>query len=161
MSEAIKKRLIFENDDKSYHIADVLDIAAKLSAPVVFDNLHHSVNPCDNLHTDNFWINECKKTWKQTDGCQKIHYSQQEPSKKPGSHSSTIHIRDFLDYYNGLDSKDIDIMLEVKDKNLSAVKCILCTSDTKKIGALEDEWSKYKYSVLENLRKIILKSERF
>jgi len=149
LSEAIKKRLIFENDDKSYHIADVLDIAAKLGAPVVFDNLHHSVNPCDNLHTDNFWINECKKTWKQTDGCQKMHYSQQEPSKKPGSHSSTIHIRDFLDYYNGLDSKDIDIMLEVKDKNLSAVKCILCTSDKKKIGALEDEWSKYKYSVLE------------
>ena len=41
-------------------------------------------------------------------------------------------------------------MLEVKDKNLSAVKCINCTSSAKSIRTLEVEWSRYKYKVLEN-----------
>ncbi len=74
------------------------------------------------------WINECKKTWKEKDGFQKIHYSQQDPLKRTGSHSNTIKIDEFLDFYESLGRKDIDIMLEVKDKNLSALKCINCTS---------------------------------
>jgi len=44
---------------------------------------------------------------------------------------------------------DIDIMLEVKDKNLSAIKCTLCTAGKKDISQLEREWSRYKYAVLE------------
>lgn len=40
-------------------------------------------------------------------------------------------------------------MLEVKDKNLSAIKCINCVSLDKKIKSLELEWSKYKYNILE------------
>jgi UV DNA damage endonuclease len=40
-------------------------------------------------------------------------------------------------------------MLEVKDKNLSAVKCILCTAEKGTIKALEQEWGRYKYAVLE------------
>ena len=39
-------------------------------------------------------------------------------------------------------------MLEVKDKNLSAIKCINCTSN-RGIAALEVEWSRYKYAILE------------
>mgnify|MGYP002397634480 FL=1 len=48
-----------------------------------------------------------------------------------------------------LGKKDIDIMLEVKDKNLSAVKCMNCVNGSGKMKSLEIEWSKYKYSVLE------------
>jgi UV DNA damage endonuclease len=39
-------------------------------------------------------------------------------------------------------------MLEVKDKNRSAVKCVLCTSPPNQ-RLLETEWGRYKYSVLE------------
>ncbi len=39
-------------------------------------------------------------------------------------------------------------MLEVKDKNMSALKCINCVSD-RGIKALETEWARYKYSVME------------
>lgn len=123
LSRQIKDRLVLENDDKSYHIKDVLKIAAAVGAPVIFDNLHHKVNPCDEkdeLHL----INLCGQTWKEKDGVQKIHYSQQHPGKKPGSHSDTIDEEEFFTFYQSLQRKDIDIMLEVKDKNLSAVKCI-------------------------------------
>ncbi|PKM94679.1 MAG: UV DNA damage repair endonuclease UvsE [Firmicutes bacterium HGW-Firmicutes-1] len=150
LQDSVKQRLIIENDDKSYNISDVLEIGTALSAPVVFDNLHNKINPSNKEMSDLYWINECRKTWKGKDGQQKIHYSQQDPFKKAGSHSSTIYINEFMEFYDNIDRSDLDIMLEVKDKNLSAVKCINCTSVDKNIKALELEWSKYKYKILEN-----------
>ena len=41
-------------------------------------------------------------------------------------------------------------MLEVKDKNLSAVKCKNALTEDRKIGKLEQEWGRYKYNVLEH-----------
>ncbi len=148
LDDTVKQRIVLENDDRLYNIADVLEIGMMLNAPVIFDNLHNEINTCNKQMSDAYWINECKKTWRENDGTQKIHYSQQDPLKKPGSHSNTIRINQFIDFYESIDRKDIDIMLEVKDKNLSAIKCINCISD-RGIRTLELEWSKYKYSVLE------------
>ncbi|WP_077368202.1 UV DNA damage repair endonuclease UvsE [Anaerosalibacter sp. Marseille-P3206] len=150
LDDSVKRRLIIENDDKSYNISDVLEIGSIINVPVVFDNLHNQVNPFDKSKSDYYWIDKCKETWREKDGIQKIHYSQQNPLKKAGSHSSTIQINKFMSFYEGLERDDIDIMLEVKDKNLSAVKCINCTSSDKSIKDLEIEWSRYKYMVLEN-----------
>ncbi|MBP1924968.1 UV DNA damage endonuclease [Sedimentibacter acidaminivorans] len=146
----IKKRLVIENDDKSYNICDVLAISKVLDIPVIYDNLHNNINPSFEKKSDFYWIEQCNKTWKSKDGHQKIHYSQQKPFKKAGSHSNTIKINEFIDFYNNLNNKSIDIMLEVKDKNLSAVKCINCTESDKNIKKLELEWAKYKYNVLEH-----------
>ena len=148
LSPSIKQRLVLENDDRSYTISDVLKLGRKLEIPVVFDNLHHNANLADVLLSEKEWINECKKTWRKKDGTQKIHYSQQEPSKKVGSHSNSIQIDEFLQFYKSLERDDIDIMLEVKDKNLSAIKCINCTSKPKEVK-LNIEWDRYKYNVLE------------
>lgn len=165
----VKRRLIIENDDKAYTIEDALQIGIKLDIPVVFDNLHHQVNPPVHIQADekplhsghsgersrkdskadSNWIDEAGRTWKVADGRQKIHYSQQEPKKRPGSHSDTIRTDEFLAFYSIVKGKDIDIMLEVKDKNLSAVKCMNLISEKKEIHALEQEWSRYKYAVLE------------
>ena len=83
------------------------------------------------------------------DGPQKVHYSQQDCLKSTGSHSKSISVTEFLDFFTDLGEKKPDIMLEVKDKNLSAIKCINCTTPNKNIKALELEWSRYKYAVLE------------
>lgn len=149
LDNSVKQRLVLENDDKSYSINDVLEIASILNLPVVFDNLHNKINCFDKQKDDYYWIKQCQKTWQKKDGYQKIHYSQQDPLKQPGSHSNRIRINQFIDFYEKLESKEIDIMLEVKDKNLSAVKCINCTSANKTIKVLESEWSKYKYRVLD------------
>lgn len=145
----IKDHLVIENDDRSYTIKDVLEIGESLEIPVVFDNLHHAINKSDNDYDDIYWLNRVKQTWRDKDGKQKIHYSQQDPGKKPGGHSKTIGINDFMAYYNKIKGDSLDIMLEVKDKNLSAVKCINTTSTNKKIKKLEQEWGKYKYTTLE------------
>jgi len=152
----IKKRLIIENDDKIYNIKEVLDIAKKTSIPVVYDNLHNYANPYDKDISDHEWISECFHTWKKDDGNQKIHYSQQDNNKKIGSHSPTIRINEFLSFYNHIKECDTDIMLEVKDKNISALKCINLLSEKKNIKYLEQEWSRYNYSVLEKSHKSYL-----
>ncbi|WP_271811203.1 UV DNA damage repair endonuclease UvsE [Clostridium beijerinckii] len=150
LNNQVKERLVIENDDKSYNINDVLKIGNELHIPVIFDNLHNEINCYDREKNDSYWISECNKTWKEKDGRQKIHYSQQDPLKKAGSHSNTIKISKFIEFYESLKGQDIDIMLEVKDKNLSAVKCINSIDENSKIKKLEEEWGRYKYKVLEN-----------
>ena len=54
----------------------------------------------------------------------KVHYSQQDIKKNKDSHSPTIFIEDFFKYYSVAKNYDLDIMLEVKDKDFSAIKII-------------------------------------
>ena len=149
LPEAVRNRLIIENDDRLYNIEDVLTLAHRLHVPAVYDNLHHAINPPPSGGTDPYWIAEAKKTWKAADGNQKIHYSQQAPGKRPGAHTDTIDLKTFLTFHEQLEDKQIDIMLEVKDKNLSAIKCQNATTAVPKPVLLEKEWGRYKYAVLE------------
>lgn len=123
---SIKDRLVIENDDKIYNIEEVLYISNKISCPVVFDNLHNKINPPQPIRIEFEWIELCNMTWKESDGRQKIHYSQQNLAKNPGAHSDTIETAEFLKFCESLKNKNIDIMLEVKDKNKSALKCNEC-----------------------------------
>ncbi len=147
--QAVKNRLIIENDDRLFNVEDVLGLAHRIGIPVVYDNLHNAINPADSTKDDGYWISEARKTWKPEDGKQKIHYSQQASGKRLGAHTDTIYIEDFLEFYNKLEDKTIDIMLEVKDKNLSALKCQNATTDQPAISLLEKEWGRYKYFMLE------------
>lgn len=149
LPEAVQNRLIIENDDRLYNIEEVLGLAHRLQIPAVYDNLHHAINPPPTGKDDRHWIAETAKTWKASDGNQKIHYSQQAPGKRPGAHIDTIDLKTFLTFYEQLEDKQIDIMLEVKDKNLSAIKCQNATTTAPKPVLLEKEWGRYKYAILE------------
>lgn len=148
LDDRIKKRLIIENDDRQYTISEVLWIAHRAGIPVVFDNLHHESNPDDSRSLMD-WLLAARETWKAEDGQQKIHYSQQDPDKRVGAHTPTIDLAVFNKFYQELPVKELDIMFEVKDKNLSALKGINLIKDPK-ISNLEKEWGRYKYLVLEH-----------
>ena len=148
LPESVQNRLIIENDDRLYNIEDVLKLAYRIQIPVVYDNLHHAINPPPTGGTDPYWIAEANKTWKEADGNQKIHYSQQATGKRPGAHTDTIDLETFLRFHNQLENPNIDIMLEVKDKNLSAIKCQNATTAAQKLLLLEKEWGRYKYAIL-------------
>jgi UV DNA damage endonuclease len=151
LDASIKNRLTLENDEKLYAIDEVLQAANQCGIPAVFDVLHHTINPPKNSDSDLYdWILRCAETWNEKDGTQKIHYSQQNPSKKTGAHSDTIAVKPFLDFCRALPQKEIDMMLEVKDKDLSALKCIHCLTENGSIAVLEHAWAKYKYTVLEH-----------
>ncbi len=163
---SVASRIVIENDDRAFNIGDILEIAGELNIPAVYDNLHNRLNPTGNSTEamDIYWIKECAATWRtgdgNGDGHQKIHYSQQDASRRQGSHSNSINTSEFMIFYKALEkafeieSKSTislpDIMLEVKDKNISSLKCINCTvSPMLAAGRLETEWGRYKYRILE------------
>ena len=150
LSPQVKARLIIENDHSLYTIEDVLEISRATGAPVVYDNLHNSCNPSDTSKTDADWIKLAKETWTAEEGPAKVHYSQQRAGGRLGAHTATIYIKPFMAYYREVAPLEVDIMLEVKDKNLSAVKAHLATSEAGDIKHLEQEWSRYKYAVLQH-----------
>jgi UV DNA damage endonuclease len=148
LDPSIQNRLVIENDDKIFNIEDALYISHQTGLPVVFDYLHHELNSCRTDLSAYDWIEACSRTWGNINGRQKVHYSQSDPSLARGAHSKHINAQQFMQFYNSLHKKDIDLMLEVKDKNLSAVKCILLTKAHLKIQSLEREWARYKYLIL-------------
>ena len=154
---AVRRRLVIENDDRLFTAQDVLALSRATGAPMVFDTLHHELNREPDAPDWRVLLDEAAATWKPEDGAQKMHYAQQAPGRRPGSHTDTIELAPFLAFYRSLAEHRTDssfgmpdIMLEVKDKNLSAIKCILCTSEHGRFSRLEREWARYKYAVLEH-----------
>jgi UV DNA damage endonuclease len=148
LDSAVSRRLVLENDGSIFNISEVLELCERICAPAVYDNLHNAINPTGSFKSDAYWVSLCRGTWRTADGAQKTHYSQQHPNKTRGAHSDTVVIDEFLEYYHGLPDEKPDMMLEVKDKNRSAVKCQLCLSEPDQ-RLLETEWGRYKYAVLE------------
>ncbi|MCB2299758.1 UV DNA damage repair endonuclease UvsE [Clostridium tagluense] len=151
LSLSVKNRLVIENDDRTFNINDLLFVSAEINIPVIFDNLHHECNHEMEIPIKEI-MNRVAKTWKEEDGNPKVHYSQQDLHKHVGAHSNTIIIKNFLEYYEEVKEFNIDIMLEVKDKDVSAIKCNLVVSNmNKKLKHVitEKQWAKYKYLLME------------
>jgi UV DNA damage endonuclease len=122
LSDRIKRRLAIENDERCYSIADVLEASSALGLPVVFDVFHHRWNPALSQRSLRDIIQTAAKTWRKSDGRAKIHYSNQWPGRPPGSHSKSISVMKFKSFYRDVRGLELDIMLEVKDKEKSALK---------------------------------------
>lgn len=147
LSPSLKKRLVLENDDKCYTVTDVLEICSHLKIPAVFDNLHHKLNPCT-LKWDQLLL-KVQETWTKADGKVKLHYSDQDLVKKGGAHSKSVVTANFLHYLESIKNIDANVMLEVKDKEISAIKCIYAIDDDLPVSNRTDQWAKYKYSIME------------
>ncbi|MBU3142059.1 UV DNA damage repair endonuclease UvsE [Clostridium sp. CF012] len=151
LSPSVKKRLVIENDDRTFNIVDLLFVSGEINIPVIFDNLHHKCNHEIEMPIKEI-MDKVAKTWKEEDGNPKVHYSQQDLYKHVGAHSKTIMVKEFLEYFEEVKEFNIDIMLEVKDKDISAIKCNLVVSNmNKKLKhvVIEKQWAKYKYLLME------------
>lgn len=140
--------LSLENDERIFTIEDVLDVCGQCGLPAIFDVFHHSLNPPAHGGME-YWLGRAEETWGAERGRPKLHYSQQLAGGKPGMHSRFIATKDFLAFHHRLGARDLDVMLEVKDKNLSALKCLNLTTAGVSRQALTSEWARYKYLVLE------------
>ena len=125
LDKCIKRRLVVENDDVSYTIGDCLHINEMTGIPVVFDYLHHQVKP-SNDPLDQI-LRQVNATWKQDDGLPIYDYSSQEPDERPGKHAEHIDIADFIAFIEITEDRTFDVMLEIKDKEQSAIKAINAT----------------------------------
>jgi UV DNA damage endonuclease len=129
LDDRIKQRLVIENDERSYSLKDCIEISQDTKIPVIFDILHHDANSNNEPVQDT--LEMVSETWEKEDGIPLVDYSTQQPKQKVGKHSESIdttHFRHFL-----IESKpyDFDIMLEIKDKETSA---LIAVSEAKKDG---------------------------
>lgn len=124
LSPKIKKRLVIENDDKSYTLKDCLEINKKIKIPVVFDVFHHEcVNNGESIKKA---IQLAQKTWTKKDGTLIVHYSYQQKGKKRCSHAESLDLKKFKKFLKETKDLDFDIMLEIKDKERSVLKALKC-----------------------------------
>ena len=124
--ENLKKRLAIENDDRSYSLKDCLEINAETGIPMVFDTLHHE-GPNDG-ETIIQAISSFVKSWdRPIEGNPIIDYSSQSMGERKGKHAKTLDKNHFIHTYNEVKKSakenkvDTDIMLDIKDKEKSAL----------------------------------------
>jgi UV DNA damage endonuclease len=119
---SVHHRLVLENDETSYSLADMLYLSEMTGLPVVFDVFHHEWNPSFEGEPLEKLVARAAQTWKAADGRQKLHYSNQWVGKPPGAHSATINLAAFSQFYERVRGLQVDIMFEVKDKEQSVLK---------------------------------------
>jgi UV DNA damage endonuclease len=120
----IVRRLVIENDDKLYDLNDCLKINSQIQIPILFDVFHHKLNNSGNKTIEESF-KLITKTWNEkSDGIPMVDYSSQEPNGLPRQHSEAIKQEDFELLLKQTEPFDFDIMLEIKDKEKSAIKTI-------------------------------------
>jgi len=124
LPDSVIRRLVIENDDKLYDVNDCLEISEEIQIPVLFDAFHHKQNNSA-LQTLKESFSYVAKSWNEgRDGVPMVDYSSQEPNGLPRQHSERIKLEDFGLFLKQTEPFDFDVMLEIKDKEKSAIKAV-------------------------------------
>jgi UV DNA damage endonuclease len=124
LPESVIRRLVIENDDKLYDVNDCLKISEEIQIPVIFDFFHYKLNNSAS-QTVKGTFGYVVKSWNEKrDGVPMVDYSSQEPNGLPRQHSETINLEDFGSFLKQTEPFDFDVMLEIKDKEKSAIRAI-------------------------------------
>ena len=127
LGTAIRERLVVENDEKSYTLADCLELSAETGIPVLFDAFHHQIKNHGETVSDALRL--AARTWNIADGPPMVDYSQPAPGKTRSSHAGSIDIGRFRRFLSETSPLDFDVMLEIKDKERSALKAVKAARD--------------------------------
>ena len=134
-----QRRVVVENDDRTYALVDVLDLAARIGRPVVWDILHHHCHDPAGVPDDEA-LRLALATWPP--GVRpKIHYSSprtnvEERKKKVGrrvermlvlpqlrAHADLIDPSGFEEFLlRTAHDCEFDVMLEAKAKDLALLR---------------------------------------
>lgn len=141
LPEHVRRRLVLENDDNRYDVADIVWIHERTGVPLVFDTLHHwclnrsGIDP----HTA---LGLCLRSW-PADVTPKIHFSSprtelrtlERKNKQTGKiervqarpvwsgHADYLNPFEVIAFLRGAaDARDFDLMLETKLKDLALLQ---------------------------------------
>jgi UV DNA damage endonuclease len=139
LSDAARDRLVVENDDRQYALADVLRLSARIGRPVVWDALHHHCHDPDGI-PDREALALALATWPEG-VTPKVHYSSpktavEERRRKVGrrverslvlpqlrAHADLIDPIAFeLFLRETARGLELDVMLEAKAKDLALLR---------------------------------------
>ena len=93
LPETVRRRLVVENDDRLYSVADCLQISRRTGVPVLFDSFHHRLN--NSGESVAAALAMAAATWKKADGPPMVDYSSQKKGERPGSHAESIDLKHF------------------------------------------------------------------
>lgn len=118
----IRKRLVVENDDRSYTLSDCLRLNAMTGIPVLYNHFHHELNSSGESLPD--VLEQVSRSWSEEDGVPMVDYSSQFQGERKGRHTETLDEDDFTTFLEESRPRDFDCMLEIKDNETSALKAI-------------------------------------
>ena len=134
LPEAARRRLVLENDDVRFGVADTLRVHERTGICLVFDNLHHRLNNPDGRPSRDA-LAACLATW-PADVQPKIHFSSprtewlvdggdgSQPAEvrqtRWNYHSDYVNPFEFIDFLRMAEGlRPFDVMLEVRAKDLA------------------------------------------
>jgi UV DNA damage endonuclease len=139
LSDAARARLVVENDDRSFGLRAVLDLAGRIGRPVVWDVLHHHCHDPDRI-PDRDALALAAATWPEG-VTPKVHFSSprtdaEERSRRVGrrverslafpplrAHADLVDPIAFEHFLTSTaDGLDVDVMLEAKAKDLALLR---------------------------------------
>lgn len=122
LPEKVRRRLAVENDDRLFSLADCLEVSRQTGVPIVFDFFHHAVlNGGEPIRAA---VEAASRTWQPEDGPLMTDYSSQAAGQRAGRHTEHIDLDDFGRILEATRRLDYDIMLEIKDKEASALEAV-------------------------------------
>jgi UV DNA damage endonuclease len=111
----VRKLIVVENDERHYGAQDLLPFCEINKIPFCFDAFHNSISH-ESVKPDNQFLHRVIQTWGASRP--KFHLSEQAPGAPFGTHSKMVkHIPEYL-----LRLKNVDIMIEAKNKELAVLK---------------------------------------
>ncbi len=132
LPDAVRRRLVVENDDRLFDAEEALAVARRVGVPVVFDWLHHGANPCRAPLSE--VLPAIFATWKTADGRPKVHLSSQATDGPAGAHAALIEPADALAFFEAAPPLPFDCMLEAKEKDRALLKL---RADLRRRGIVE------------------------
>jgi UV DNA damage endonuclease len=135
LSPSARRRLVLENDDRVFDLADVLALSSRTGVPVVLDLLHHRILDRDGIGVREA-LDRAFATW--PDGVvPKVHFSSPRRDARdvvrrdrqtgerrstsveplPAQHADYVDADEFADFLAVAEGLRFDIMLEAKQKD--------------------------------------------
>jgi UV DNA damage endonuclease len=124
LKKKVRKRLVIENDDKLYSLKDCMGIHKETGVPILFDVFHHDC--LNNGESVSSAMKTAAKTWSKKDGFLMVDYSSQKCNARKGSHTESIDLKNFKKFFDNVKGMKFDIILEIKDKEKSALEALEC-----------------------------------
>ena len=129
LPKTVKGRLAIENDDRLFSLKDCLEVHDRTGIPVIFDSFHHEC--LNNGESFRQAVKAAARTWKKKDGILMTDYSSQKKDARKGTHVYHINTGHFKKFINETNGNDFDIMLEIKDKEKSALEALTLLKELK------------------------------
>lgn len=118
----MRRRLVIENDDRNFTADDCLAIHRETGIPVLFDVYHHALHQTGRAFSDT--LCDVSMTWQAGDGLPMVDYSSYSGDKRTIRHMESLDRSDFRSFLVMTQPYDFDVMLEIKDKEASALQAV-------------------------------------